>query len=396
MTQPLTQSYFKGAHYRIARLSGTSPCVSGSCTWMAVTVLLIATQLSSCSVKSSRRGSEAVRAIGACTAPIDEHGLPAQVAVTWISRMDREERHALDRQCDTLGPVIVRAQPALATTRRAFDTDTLTIVNWNVHVGGGDIFELVNRLESGALTGMPVQHYVLLLQEAYRAEGGIPAIVEPGIGVPDRIAPTTKGRARQDIVSVARQLKLALYYVPSMRNGMGPPWEDRGNAIVSSLPLEEMTAIELPYTRQRRVAIGAGIRGHHISSAAWRLRLFVVHLDALAGPGRLWLFATGWRGSQADAVVEAVGHLEAAVLGADLNTWCLGRWESAWKRIAAVFPQTRSSWKADSSAHGQLDYIFFRLPPGWRSETRRLNNDFGSDHRPIVSVLRWNLAVPSD
>ena len=60
-----------------------------------------------------------------------------------------------------------------------------------------------------------------------------------------------------DIVAISRELGLSLIYVPSMRNGGSPddPAEDRGNAILSTLPLSEPVAVELPGERQRRVVI---------------------------------------------------------------------------------------------------------------------------------------------
>jgi endonuclease/exonuclease/phosphatase family metal-dependent hydrolase len=180
-----------------------------------------------------------------------------------------------------------------------------------------------------------------------------------------------------------------LYYVPSMRNGRGAPYEDRGNAILSTLPLSDLTAIELPIDRQRRVAISATVQGVDGRGRSWRLRLVTVHLDALVGAKRLWICGTGWRGDQARAVTGQLEESEPAVVGADLNTWLGGRWESAYRRFARVRPGPPSaSTGPPRDAHGRLDYVFFRLPPGWTKESRRLDRRFGSDHRPIVAVLR--------
>ena len=163
-------------------------------------------------------------------------------------------------------------------------------MGWNVHVGGGDLLTLLDRLESGGLTGQPVAQYVLLVQEAYRSEGDVPPVA-PGLGVPRRIAPRAANRAREDIVRIARRRGLALYYAPSMRNGDDAPFEDRGNAILSTFPLEELVAVELPFTRQRRVAIGAGIQGRTRDGRPWSVQVASVHLDTLAGASRLWIFA---------------------------------------------------------------------------------------------------------
>jgi hypothetical protein len=43
-------------------------------------------------------------------------------------------------------------------------------------------------------------------------------------------------RRRDDIVTVAGRLRLAAFYVPSMRNGEPRVTTERGNAILSTLP----------------------------------------------------------------------------------------------------------------------------------------------------------------
>ena len=49
-----------------------------------------------------------------------------------------------------------------------------------------------------------------------------------------------------------------------MRNGRPPQTdEDRGNAILSTEPLADLTAIELPFEQQRRVAVAATLRSRH-------------------------------------------------------------------------------------------------------------------------------------
>jgi endonuclease/exonuclease/phosphatase family metal-dependent hydrolase len=331
---------------------------------------------------------------GACRAVVDEHHMPLAVDVTWVTRDGERERKRLDELCDTVGPIVLRKPPVAAP---ASGPSEVAIIGWNVHVGGGDVVALVRQLQSGALTGRPISHYVLLLQEVHRA-GGVLRAVPPGIRVPRRIAPEPVTHTREDILSVARTLNAALYYVPSMRNGAGPIFEDRGNAILSTLPIEDPRAIELPFTRQRRVAITAVIRGGGGgggAAAPWSVRAVTVHLDALAGASRLWIFASGWRAKQAAALVAALDRPEPSVAGGDLNTWLLGKWERAYKRMEAAYPDTRDTVvPAGQSGHGRLDYVFFRLPPGWKSRTWRPvdpcghgQNKCGSDHRPIVAVL---------
>jgi hypothetical protein len=53
-------------------------------------------------------------------------------------------------------------------------------------------------------------------------------------------------------------------------------------------------------------------------------------------------------------------------------------------------PQTRTAvTPAGGSAQGRLDYLFFRLPPRWASEVRKLQDRIGSDHAPLVGAIRF-------
>lgn len=119
--------------------------------------------------------------------------------------------------------------------------------------------QLVQDLRAGRLTGgRPVPHFVLLLQEVHRAGPQVPPTESES--VPRRIAANPPGGARVDIVEAARRLALELFYVPSMANGWeSAPAEERGNAILSSLPLADLAAI--PYEAQRRVAVAPRFEG---------------------------------------------------------------------------------------------------------------------------------------
>jgi endonuclease/exonuclease/phosphatase family metal-dependent hydrolase len=323
-----------------------------------------------------------------CRAVVDDSGAPVGAdLVTWHVRPEAAQRRRHDRQCRTLGPIVLRAEPADRTT--AVTRPSLVVIGWNVHVGGGDIEQLLDRLSTSEAEGGSAPDYVLLIEEAYRAGGQIPVSFDAGVRVPRRIAPHPKEHPRTDIVNIARRRGLALYYVPSMRNGKGSPKEDRGNAILSTLRLSDLTAIELPMDRQRRVAISATVQGFDNQSGPWRLRLVTVHLDALVGAKRLWILATGWRDRQARTVLDALDLTDSALVSADLNTWIGGRWESAYRRFAHAWPATQSaSTGAAPDAHGRLDFMFFRLPSGWMKTSRRLATPFGSDHRPIVGRIQ--------
>ncbi len=179
--------------------------------------------------------------------------LPDQIR--WIRPEASGERATLDAWCRGVGPAIVIANPHVTPAAALSD---LAVISWNIHVGGGDVEALVESLRDGTLTGQPVTRFVLLLQEAYRRGPAVPAALDSRAA--GAVRPEIDGRERLDILAVAGKLGLSLVYVPSMRNG-GPleTDEDRGNAILSTEPLSDVAAVELPFERQRRVAIDATV-----------------------------------------------------------------------------------------------------------------------------------------
>ena len=125
----------------------------------------------------------------------------------------------------------------------------MTVASWNTALGAADIAGFVSALPN---PGGPI---VLLLQEVVRGGPEVPSRLPPRTGFGRRHGGASIGPRFKEIEAVAGGLGFGVYYVPSMRNG--PPSasdEDRGNAILSNLPLTELMAIELPFERQRRVA----------------------------------------------------------------------------------------------------------------------------------------------
>jgi hypothetical protein len=253
----------------------------------------------------------------------------------------------------------------------------VAFVSWNVHVGSGDIRAFVDDLRAGVHTdGRRFPHYVLLLQEAVRTDG-VPTLAKGASGA-KRIAPHNPVEP-VDIVRVSGDLGASLIYVPSMRNGASgaDAAEDRGSAIVSTLPLLNPVAVELPGERQRRVMITAQIGSFSVA---------VVHLDALGGWNRLRLFWTPWmRDAQLRSAVSMLpdGPL---VIGADLNTWH-GRDELSARSLERVFRTTPLAVERQGLGLRVLDYMFFRAGPQQRARYRQVARRYGSDHRPLVGWI---------
>jgi endonuclease/exonuclease/phosphatase family metal-dependent hydrolase len=181
--------------------------------------------------------------------------------------------------------------------------------------------------------------------------------------------------------------------------------EDRGTAILSTLPLADLDVIELPFERQRRVAVAATVAAETTAGVAWRLRVVNVQLDTSLALTRGGPVAA--RRRQADALLEALGMGSAPgpvrsgqlarsdpparmVLGGDFNTW-LGYREPAVHVMLRAFPETpreahAATWRGPLGAHATLDHVFVRGP--FRSvTTRRLPGRFGSDHYPLTTVV---------
>ena len=299
-------------------------------------------------------------------------------ALQWLAPDDSRERARLGAWCAGIG-VPAYHELSSTSTSDAVAMEDITFVSWNVHVGGGDIRTFVNDLRKGMHTdGRPVRHFVLMLQEVVRTQD-VPPLAAGARGAP-RIIPHAPMRPF-DIVNGSQELGVqSLIYVPSMRNGSSgaEPHEDRGNAILSTLPMSEPVAIELPGERQRRVVIIA---------KAGPVSVAVVHLDALGGARRLRLFWTPWmRDLQIRAMVSALppGPL---VVGADLNTWH-SRDELAARALGKMFSATAMSIDRHGLGLRVLDYMFFRAGPGRRAYYRQLANRYGSDHRPLVGWVK--------
>jgi endonuclease/exonuclease/phosphatase family metal-dependent hydrolase len=286
-------------------------------------------------------------------------------------------------------PVALDLAPP-AAAERAAAAASCAVVSWNVWVGRGRLLELVERLAAGAL-GVPGDlPPVLLIQEAFRQD---PSVPERSNGFAAREL-VTRLRPKQDIVDVTRRLGWNLRYVPSMRNGAER--SDRGNAILTPLPLGPATAIELPLVLQRRVVVGGTV-----TLAGRPIRMVSAHLAPRGPVGYKWLGAAG----RALQMAHLLDDLEdgTVVLGADLNLG-RGRAERAWRLLMESgfqpgVPPALPDWRHTYHALPRLviDYLLVRDRGGAirSARVRRVDEDpadrgptvFGSDHHPLVARI---------
>lgn len=329
---------------------------------------------------------------------VDEPSAPAQVVprtVRWVLPDDDDEQRRLHAWCAAVGPALVAGWAEAPST----PIDSIAIVVWNAHAGGGQLRALVQDLRSGRLTGGDgVDHFVLLLQEVYRQGAEIPEH-DPGLPGGSVIERLPGGPESGDIAADADALGLSLFYAPSMRNSVNAPageQEDRGNAILSTLPLSAHHAIELPVARQRRVAVSAALEGETTGGASWRLQVASLHFEndaaGLASDESARL-------RQARALIDALPDADRALAGGDVNTWSRGFAEAPVQELMDVYPDTPpfppgpTYRRAYGLLRMYLDYMFFRLEDGDRGRYRRLDDLYGSDHYPL---LGWVVFAPDD
>jgi len=331
----------------------------------------------------------AIALTSACAAAtsLSPHGSSDEVA--WVAPTGSADLRALDRWRRSVGPAFVaRGAQDSAPSRR------LLVVSWNTAVGSADVVKLVTDLRAREGHDVPV---VLLLQEVYRAGAPVPPDVDRHASFAARIGSSRDDSQPRDVATIAHALGMNACYAPSMRNGApGVSDEDRGNAILSTLPLADLTAIELPFERQRRVAVVARVSGLGADGRPWSLRVVSAHLDNVAGARRLWLVGSGYaRQRQARALVSYLADDTPTVLGGDLNTWW-GFDDRAYKETAREF---HAALPADQrpTFRGllRLDHVFFRLPAGWHGRAERGPSRFGSDHYPLIARIDLTADAPS-
>ncbi|MGW8283700.1 MAG: endonuclease/exonuclease/phosphatase family protein [Gemmatimonadota bacterium] len=335
-------------------------------------------------------------------APAGRCATTPEAQLAWARPEAEGEQSRLDRWCAaTGGPVVRHAFVPDEIPGEVTPVDSLVVVLWNVEVGSGSLVQLLAdqldvscSADAGSDGGrLP---FVALIQEAYRASYDIPEIPE-GVALPSRLGRSVSPEERTDIVEIARDCNLSLFYAPSMRNGTETEDEipeDRGNAILSSVPLTGFAAIELPLETQRRVAVAA------LAHPPGRdpIRVVSFHFDVAANLLRVLISGNSTRLQQGLGLVQAIDEIDAgesrpvAVLGGDANSW--SEKETVVRHLRELYPESPVPTSEGTRGSYPTDHMFVRASDGSNVSVvdgsyRIIPDTYGSDHRGRMLTLRF-------
>jgi endonuclease/exonuclease/phosphatase family metal-dependent hydrolase len=308
----------------------------------------------------------------------------------------------IQQWCVTVGPPVIDSLPDARLPTPGPD-DTLTVVTWNILGGAGDLAGFLAEELSYVCDGRRSRPdpgfnpFILLVQEAYRRSTTVPEFPDSGIAPLGITEPEGSG-PRIDIVAYAKRCGLALFYAPSMRNGteeFGNEREDKGNAILSSLPLHDFIAIELPFETQRRVAVvatvrypgGDSLRGVLKTGNSSRLRqamgtVAALNRSELSRSGAPFDSDEECPGECADSLTFRI----STVLAGDLNTWAGN--QTVILHMYDHFPESPPWDSLPTRGEFPADHMFFRQRTDWAGASPqlvpgsygRIDRKHGSDH----------------
>lgn len=331
--------------------------------------------------------------------------------VRWYRAREGRDVELAGRWCSTVGDPVLRLEPT--GDFRAWSPDEgLEVASWNMQINGGDLYGFLAG-EFGLDCSGPVPvldaerpPFVLLLQEAWRYSDDLP-YTEPSRIVPwtideetgdwDPAAPRPTLEGEHDIVETAEACGLSLVYVPSARNGPDTgerPREDKGNAILSVLPLTTPIALDLPLEGGRKVAVAATVGG----PLGGRVRVVTSHLDVASTLVRGLISGNQTRTRQAKGLIDGLARAErdgpltdAVVVGGDFNVWVPN--ETTIKVMREAFPESPEWDGLPTRGSFPPDHIFFRRG---RTETafivtdyRRVGELYASDHNARRVTVRY-------
>jgi len=318
-------------------------------------------------------------------------GPPDTTELRWYRSVNERDMRLGAQWCATVGGPVMRLAPTSSFPPWE-EPAGLEVVTWNMNIGGGDLFDFLHT-ELGLDCTAPTptlegwaNPFVLLLQEVYRFSEDLP-VVASGSAVPWTIDPEDRPGEDPDIVEAAERCGLAFVYVPSARNGPDSgsrPSEDKGNAVLSTLPLTAPIAIDLPHEGGRKVAVAATVN----APGGERVRVVSVHLDVASTLARTLTSGNQTRARQVSGLIDGLaraqrdGPLTAATLvGGDFNTWAGN--ETTLRLMRQAFPESPEWDGRGTRGSFPTDHMYFRRG-SFRTLSidayRRLDDRYNSDH----------------
>jgi endonuclease/exonuclease/phosphatase family metal-dependent hydrolase len=332
-------------------------------------------------------------------------------SVRWYRAGEDRDVRLASRWCATVGEAVLRLQPgaAFAAWERGVGLD---IASWNMQINGGDLYGFMAgefgldcsgerpRLEQGR------PPFVLLLQEAWRysealpfTEGSriVPWAIDEEQSAWDPATPRPVLEGEHDILETAQACGLSLVYVPSARNGPDTgdrPREDKGNAILSVLPLSTPIGLDLPLEGGRKVAVAATV----VAPGGERVRVVSSHLDVASTLVRALTSGNQTRSRQAKGLIDGLAKAERdgpltdiVVVGGDFNAWVAN--ETTLKLMRQAFPDSPEWDGLGTRGSFPPDHMFFRRGSS-RAFTvegyQRIGEPYGSDHNGRRLRLRYS------
>lgn len=325
---------------------------------------------------------------------------PDTTQLQWYRAAGERDVSLASQWCATVDEPVLQLTPA-STFSSWEPNQGLEIISWNMEIGEGNLYRMLREefgLDCSAArpsvrSGRPP--FVVLLQEVWRYSASMPQ-VEGSSVVPRVIDLERETGPNSDIVVAAKACGLALVYVPSARNGADDSArsdQDKGNAILSTLPLSTPIAMDLPLEGGRKVAVAATVYG----PGGQRVRLMSVQLDAVSTLVRTLLSGNQTRARQTNGLVDAIDRAEndgpltaVNLIGGDFNTWTST--EYSLKLMRQAFPESPEWDGLDTRGSFPMDHIFFRRKSFTMYSVdgyRRLEDSYGSDHTGRGVTLRY-------
>jgi endonuclease/exonuclease/phosphatase family metal-dependent hydrolase len=317
----------------------------------------------------------------------------------WYGTADDRDRGLAAEWCATVGDPVVELDPAGTSVQWAPGA-ALQVISWNMQIGGGDLYRMLSDqlgvdCTAGPMGASRAAPFVVLLQEVWRYSEELPQVEGSRI-IPWTIDPGRAEGEDPDIVDAARRCGLALVYVPSARNGPDTgsrPNEDKGNAILSNVPLGVPLAIDLPLEGGRKVAVAATVQ----APGGQGVRVVSAHLDVASTLVRTVLSGNQTRVRQAMGLVGGLARAEqdgytadATIVGADMNTWAGN--EATLTKMREAFPQSPAWDGLGTRGPFPTDHIFFRARDTAAFGVEgyeRVDDAYSSDHHARRMELRF-------